>query len=522
VVRVSYGRTGPGFVTHYSALVFKALERSDPVFGGVAAWVALCLIIATLVLVAPEDRSRAKGSVWLLAWHLLFTLVLALIPPRHAAETSVRLIALSLVLASIARSVFLLFVHSFWMRRFARPLPTILRDVIQGFIFVIASLLILRSAGVQPGSLLATSALLTAVIGLSLQDTLGNLFAGLAIQAQRPFAVGDWVQLDGHSPPGSIGQVIEINWRATRVLTLDQLEITIPNGTMAKSSIVNFSRPTDVVRREAEVHAPYDVSPEFVRKTLLASLDHVHSVLQKPPPQVITRSFSERGITYALRYFIDRFHDREFIDSAVRERVWYAMARANLAMPVPRRRIEMVQEATAQSGNQAEHDSVKDLLKQVSLFKQLPEDSAQHLAARCRRKRYAPGEVIVHQGDTSTEMYVIESGRVRIELPADDGRALVVAELGRGEFLGEMSLMTGESRTADVIACEETLLVVIDREALAPLLRQHPGLEEQLSQALAERQRRLDELRQEDIEEPRISIHDEVEILSRIRRFFSR
>jgi CRP-like cAMP-binding protein len=85
-----------------------------------------------------------------------------------------------------------------------------------------------------------------------------------------------------------------------------------------------------------------------------------------------------------------------------------------------------------------------------------------------------------------------------------------------------MSLMTGEQRTADAIACEETLLVVIDRDALAPLLHQHPWLEEQLSQSLAERQRRLDELRRADIEESRISVHDQVEILDRIRRFFSR
>lgn len=505
---------------HQSALVFKALERSDPVFGGVAAWVALCLIIATLVLVAPEDRARVKTAAWLLVWHLLFTLVLWLIPPRHAAQGAVRLIALTLVLASIARSVFLLFVHSFWMRRFARPLPTILRDVIQGFIFAVASLLILRSAGVEPGSLLATSALLTAVIGLSLQDTLGNLFAGLAIQAQRPFTVGDWVQLEGNER--SVGRVIEINWRATRVQTLDQLEITIPNGTMAKSSIINFSRPSDVVRREAEVNAPYDVSPEFVRKILLSSIDHVPHILRQPPPQVLTRAFSDRGITYSLRYFIEHFQNREVIDSAVRERMWYAMDRAHLSLPVPRRRIEMVTETAAQLRAEQEQSAVQALLMQISLFQALPEESARHLAARCRHQRYAPEEFIVQEGALSTEMYIIESGRVRIELHVEDGRRLVVATLGRGEFLGEMSLMTGEQRTADAIACEETLLVVIDRDALAPLLHQHPWLEEQLSQSLAERQRRLDELRRADIEESRISVHDQVEILDRIRRFFSR
>lgn len=501
------------------AVVLNTLERADPVLGGAATLIASLLLVATVLLVGPEERPRAKVPLWLLVWHAFFVLILAFIPRGNAAENTVRLIALTLVLASIARSAFLLFVHSFWMRRVARPLPKILRDVIQGFIFAAVFLLVLRSAGVEPGSLLATSALLTAVIGLSLQDTLGNLFAGLAIQAQRPFAVGDWVQLD--SQAGPIGRVIEINWRATRVLTLERLEVTIPNGTLAKSSIVNFSRPTSLVRREAEVHAPYDTSPELVRRIILSSLDHVYEVLHEPAPQVFTRGFTERGVNYVVRYFIDRFEDRELIDSTVRERMWYAMQRANLSMPVPRRHIEMVERVQLPPEEDVHKKAVLPLLRQIDLFKLLPLENVEHLAARCRRKRYTTEEVIVHKGDTSTEMYIIESGRVRIEFTGNDGRTHVVSDLGRGEFFGEMSLMTGERRAADVIAYEETSVLVIDRDALVPLMDKHPDLAEHMSQALAERQLRLDELRDINIEERRDSKHDELEILGRIRRFFS-
>jgi len=472
-------------------------------------------MVASVVLVGPEDRKRAHVSFWLLVCHLVCVLI-----PRHSpAETSVRLLALSFVLASIARSTFLLFVHSFLIRKVARPLPKILRDVIQGFMFAVAFLLVLHSAGIEPGSLLATSALLTAVIGLSLQDTLGNLFAGLAIQAQRPFAVGDWVQFD--SQDGQIGRVIEINWRATRVLTLERLEITVPNGVVAKSSIVNFSRPTHLVRREAEVHAPYEVSPEHVRKVLLSGMDHVHEVMREPRPQVFTRGFTERGVNYMVRYFIAHFEQREVIDSMVRERLWYAMHRAQLMIPVPRRHVEIIQQSDVQQTETDKSTAAAQLLKQVSLFKLLPEDSTDYLAGHCRRRRYAPEEVIVHEGDSSTEMYIVENGRVRIELCNDDGRTLVIADLQRGEFFGEMSLMTGELRSADVIASEETTVLMLDREALVPLMEKYPELAEHMSQALVERQMRLDELRHVDVEVRRDSRHDELEILKRIRRFFA-
>lgn len=496
----------------------SALGRADPVLGGLAPWVACALLMAAVLLLTREDRRRVKGPFWLLICHLVFVGVLAFIPRGYRSESWVSLIALTFVLASIARSVFLLFAYSFWMRKVARPLPKILRDVIQGFAFSVVFLLVLRSAGVEPGSLLATSALLTAVIGLSLQDTLGNLFAGLAIQAQRPFEVGDWVQLDSQSGP--IGRVIEINWRATRVITLDQVEMIVPNGLVAKNPIVNFSLPKAVVRRETEVFATSDLSPELMRRVLLRSIEHVDGILASPPPAVYTRGFSERGMSYMLRYFIERFDRREFIDSAVRERIWYAMQRANMTIPVPRRHIEILDRSEAPPKVTPADRLARDFIRQNSLFQNLSEESQDHLASACRRKRYAPEELIVHKGDTSTEMYLIESGRVRIELPSEDGRSQVAGELGAGEFFGEMSLMTGEARAADIATSEETSVLVIDREALVPLLERHPELVEHLSRVLAERRARLAELAMAGLEVPRDSKHDELELVGRIRRFF--
>ncbi len=503
----------------YISAVLAALERADPIFGGAATWIAALLLIAALAFVSSEERSRAKSAFWLLGLHVLCVAVLVLLPKRSAASGTVVFMCTVLVLSSMARTTFLIFVHSFLMRRFARPLPKILRDVIQGVIFAIALLLALRSVGVEPGSLLTTSALLTAVVGLSLQDTLGNLFAGLAIQAQRPFTVGDWVSLD--EKEADIGRVIEINWRATRVLTLDRVEITIPNGQVAKSSISNFSRPTRVVRRQIEVFAPYEVAPSIMRAALLSGMNHVPEVLSEPPPAVFTKGFTERGVRYIVRYFIDQFHDREIIDSHVHERIWYAMERAKLTISVPRRNVEITEMKAAEAAGDPV-ESALSLLRRVSLFEVLSLENLKVLAEKCRRERYTSEEVIVHQGDASTEMYVIESGRVRIEVqPEESSRQFVVGQLESGAFFGEMSLVTGERRTANVIAEQDTSVLVLGRDALHPLMKEFPELAKHMSRALAERRKRLNDFPKEDELLKEVDPEHENELLRRIRRLFS-
>ncbi len=217
-------------------------------FSGAGPLVAAGLWFTLVLLVPRAERWKARAPFFALVASLALMLLDAAIPERILGRNFHRFSAQFLLLASIGRSGFIVLADVLWSQRRARPLPKILRDVMQGLVFALVGLLVLRAAGVEPGSLLTTSALLTAVLGLSLQDTLGNLFAGLAIQAQQPFEVGDWIQFDEH--PEHIGRVLEINWRATRILTLTQVEITIPNALAAKAPLVNYSRPNHVVRQD--------------------------------------------------------------------------------------------------------------------------------------------------------------------------------------------------------------------------------------------------------------------------------
>ena len=181
------------------------------VFVGGAAW------LVSRVTLPREERRLARLGLFLLLLYVLCRAGTAALPETHALTKTLRLSALFFLLASIGRSVFLILVHGLVTRRMGYRVPRILEDITQAGVFIGVALIALREAGVEPTSLLATSALLTAVIGLSLQETLGNLFAGLAIQGERPFELNDWIQFDEQSR--RVGRVVEINWRATKLET---------------------------------------------------------------------------------------------------------------------------------------------------------------------------------------------------------------------------------------------------------------------------------------------------------------
>ncbi len=499
-----------------SEKLLEALERTDPVFGGGGSGVALVLLLALLVLLPPGERAFARTPLWLLLGYLASVGASALIPSDFA-DDFIRVAALMFLLGSIGRSVFLLFANAIWVRRISTPLPKILRDVIQALIYALAGLLVLRAVGVEPGSLLTTSALLTAVIGLSLQDTLGNLFAGLAIQAQRPFAVGDWVQFD--DSPTRIGRVIEINWRATRLRTLERLEVTVPNSMVAKAPLMNYSRPSLVVRREVSVVAPYHVSPDRVHHWLHDAVLHTPNVLNSPEPVVVTNDYTERGVEYLVRYFIDDFEKHENIESDVRDRLWYALKRHGITIPVPGARIELRRAAAGSEPVVDSADARARLLARLELFRGLSQEETSRLASASRRETFAPEELIVREGEDSTEMFIIQSGRVRVEAKTLSG-VEVVSELKHGEFFGEMSLLTGARRAANVVASVETEVLVLDRETMSPLLEEKPELAGLISRVLAERQQALSRVQGEDRPSALEQKEEEQELLNRIRRFF--
>ncbi len=490
-----------------------------------AVWIgiATALILVCAITVRKADRRAIiRTPTILLALHVLLVLVRLPLPDTSYVASILDICALFFLLLALGRTLFVLVVDVFIDARLSHPLSRIIRDIIQGFVYAGVGVIVLRQIGVEPGSLLTTSALLTAVIGLSLQETLGNLFAGLAIQAQRPFEVGDWIGVDESAT--NFGRVIEINWRATTVLTAEQVELIIPNGVLAKTTIRNFTKPTKVIRRTVEVEAPYDMSPAKVEEALLSASRSVACVLASPAPAVIMKNFGQSGIVYHLQFWIDDFASRDRAESNLRQRIWSSFQRSGVVIPFPIRTIHL-EAVTAESQAEVRKRQIalrKAAIEGVDFLVAMPEDLREQLAVLSRTCHFMPDEEVIRQGDPGSEFYIVQKGEVAVLIGIGDETPTEVARLGSGKFFGEMSLVTGELRKATVQATMDTELVEVGKEAFHALLVQDPGLAESITAVLIERQIEIDEnLSLRTSQNDNDSDLKSIALLSKIRNFFA-
>jgi small-conductance mechanosensitive channel/CRP-like cAMP-binding protein len=377
----------------------------------------------------------------------------------------------------------------FFERRRQRAVPRLVVDLFNFVALTIVALVVLsRIFGADLSGLLVTSTVLSAVIGLSLQDILSNVIAGLALQMEQTFRVGDWVHINQHD-----GQVVQMNWRTVTLQTRDHYHLVIPNSNMSRAEFINYSKPEATVRLRSSVGVHYQHPPEVVIDTFLDAIRQIDGVLANPEPEVVVTNYGDFAITYEIRYWVSDYLLEEQVRQAFMKRVWYALRRNSLAIPFPIRDINVrsVADDQAQAAINAERmqSEVFEVLRPLPLFEPLSDDQIYQLARGATLRRFTSGEVLVRQGDAGESLFVVKEGRVQVSVQGDSGPATVVATHGPGNFFGEMSLLTGEPRTASVTASIDTEVVVVDKSDVTTLVMADHSIAEALSNVIESRLR---------------------------------
>lgn len=441
--------------------------------------------IAWVMAVATVPQARRQLTVWplvlLVAAPLPFAAAL-LFPESAGAPAIARDACHFFLLASLLQSTLVVVAVGVW-ERLARPWPRIFLDVVSWLLLAAAFVAVLYESGVNAGNLFTGSALVTAALGFALKDTLGNVFSGLAIHAERPFEVGDWIQYDQN--PAHIGRVVEINWRATKVITLDDAYVIIPNGQLAQASIRNFTKPEPWSRRSLFVVTPYDVPPQRVQAIILEAIKGSFGVLEHPAPSVVTNDFKERGVEHWVRLFTTHFDKRDRVDGMARDRIWYALARHGIEIPVATHAVRLT-ELPSPPPEPADKAVCRriECLERIGLLEPLGPEQVRQLATENIDRVYAAGEQVIRQGEPGASLFVVMSGSVEVTAREGDLPPARLAVLGAGDYFGEMSLMTGAPRVATVTTLEETRLLEVGKPAFAGILAAEPGLVESLGQSL--------------------------------------
>jgi small-conductance mechanosensitive channel/CRP-like cAMP-binding protein len=444
---------------------------------GVAALAATILIISF----TSNDlvRRKLKLSLFLFGAYVIFNLLLWQQPEFPGAEGDLRSLERLVFAAAAINLLVHVILNPFRQNRVPDAFPSILQDAI------VIGILLLVATFVFQDKLLTTSAVGAVVVGFALQDTLGNAFAGLGIQSEKPFRVGHWIRVGDFE-----GRVAEVTWRATKMRTKSGNFVVVPNNIIAKEAIINYSEPVAPTRVEIDVGASYLSTPADVKAGVMDALSQVRRVLKMPAPDALLLSFDGSAITYRVRFWIA---DYEFDDEAkdeVRTAIFYAFGRRGIEIPWP---IEVGYEREWPEPDAATKQAQRErVLAGVDLFARLTVDQRREIAAASVIRMFGDGETIVRQGDPGHSMFVVCSGRAAVVLEPDRTH---VARIEAGGYFGEMSLLTGDPRSASVVAVGDTSVLELDADVFRALGEANPHAVEQIGVAAVARRTELQQVR---------------------------
>src|SRR5438477_6887285 len=413
-----------------------------------------------------------------LAFYTAITVYGVHAPWRNHVGAAAILLSTALVVALVNRYVWDLY---FEQKR-QTLIPHFLREVIGGIIFLVALLFVLSSgyhAEAQLKGLLAGSGVIAIVVGFAGQNLFSGIIGGIAIQINRPYKVGDWLQVGER-----FAEVMEINWRSTRLRTNDNIYLDIPNNEMVSHEIVNLHYPTEVHAMRIRVGVEYKNPPNVVKEALYRAASTADGVLTQPKVKVFLVDFGESACIYEIKYYMGNHSRINEINDAVRTNVWYELKRRGITIPFPIRTLQ-VQRKAALPGQEEQAEALS-ILRGEALFGCLSDEQLNHLVKQARLNTFGRGEPVIEEGSPGDSMFVLLRGAANVFV-SKNGSKIHIATLGAGDCFGEMSLLTGEPRSATVRADADSDVREICKLVMAEVLRAAPECLVQLSELLAQR-----------------------------------
>mgnify|MGYP001342669260 FL=1 len=395
-----------------------------------------------------------------------------------------------------------------------RNFPSILRFLVITILLAMPCLLFLSKGYQVPlTAALATSGLITAIIGLALQGNLSNVVSGIFLNLEKPFEKNDWITVDGQ-----LGQVKNISWRTTNLVSIDNMEIAIPNDKLAQATVINLARNDPNFSSGGFVtYDPIVVHPRHNPENIMALLK---DALAKAVP-ADKRSFfgytdvwfggaKDGGLEFWIAYdCLDRallFSQRSSIMMSIN----HVLTKAGVTMSVghilqtikPDASLLAIQDY---SQDQRTYDKLyapahniylesqkpEFWFRRVNLFKALNDEEFTLISSASDKRFFREGELIIKQGAQGSSMFLIAEGVVEVSLKNDSENEIIVGNLTIGEVFGEMSLLTGAPRVATAKAKRPVVLFEINKEIFSKILKNNDAVLESLSQILASRQLEL-------------------------------
>jgi CRP-like cAMP-binding protein/small-conductance mechanosensitive channel len=491
------------------------------------------IVVAGIFRAAPgAPRRRLRRCVLLFAFYaaaIALQALFAFIGPPLAGTAALlgyaaQALEVLLIINLVAIALFDLLLH---LARW--DYPDIVHELAVGAAYLVAGGWLLHRAGVNLSSIVATSAVVTAVIGLSLQATLGNVVGGLALQLDDSIREGDWIELENKMQ----GRVRQIRWRHSVIETRDWDTLIVPNSQLLAQTIkVLGKRNGEKSAHRMWVHFSVDFRfppgqvISIVNEALQAA--PIPNVAAEPKAHCIlfdlAKEHRDSFAYYAVRYHLTDLAADDPTSSLVRERVYAALRRAQMPLALPAATIFISQDDPEHAERKRNREQAFRLaaLQSVDLFSDLSDEERGKLAESVRVAPFSAGEIITRQGSTAHWLYILTKGTAEVRLCGAAGDEKKVAELKAPSFFGEMALMTGAPREATVVAITEVECLRVDKDDFRQVMARRPEIAKTMSTILAQRRVELVAVRDNlDAEaKKRTMVAEGSKILESIREFF--
>jgi small-conductance mechanosensitive channel len=370
-----------------------------------------------------------------------------------------------------------------WTGSNEERIPGIAFDILGVLLFLAAVIAIVGFVFGQPVTgLLATSGILTGVIAFAVRDLIADVFAGIALAIERPIRFGDWVQFDDGTPEKT-GRVVEMNWRAVRMVTVQGRTIVFPNNALSRREFVNLSLPERFFRSVKKIVVDFNVPAERAADIIMSAIRATPGVVQSQKPLVLIDELSERGTLFSYHFWVPDYPDMFMIERQVVENVLHFLDQAGHGPSYPKLEADIAWHHVSEIDASMD---VPDLLHRVPLFSELSEDERIRLANYAKEIRASAGETLVAEGKHGTSLFVVLTGLVSA-YKSVNGERHSIGIVEPGKVFGEMAMLTDEPRSATIVAEVDSVLLEIKREALKKIVEDNPGIVEQLGRIQASR-----------------------------------
>ncbi|HEY2124301.1 MAG TPA: cyclic nucleotide-binding domain-containing protein [Chthoniobacterales bacterium] len=370
----------------------------------------------------------------------------------------------------------------YFEQRRQTTIPHFLREVVALVLFMFALFIVLSAdyhAERELNGLLAGSGVVAIIIGFAGQNFFGGIIAGISLQINRPYKVGDWLHMGEN-----YAEVMEINWRSTRLRTNDNIYLDIPNNEIVRQTIINLHYPTEVHAMRIRIGIDYNVPPNRVKDALFRAASNAANVLKDPPVKIFLVDFADHAVTYEIKYYMGNHAKINETNDSVRTNVWYELKRQHIAIPYPIRTVQV--ERSRRPAVDAGHEEAGAILRGEPIFQCLSDLQIENLVKRSHLAQFGRNERIIEEGAAGDSMFILLQGSAQVSV-SKNGLSIPLATLQAGDCFGEMSLLTGELRSATVRAQADCQVMEIGKAVMGEIIRETPECLRQLSDVLATR-----------------------------------